>query len=1041
MPMNAFPCADCHSPIRSTIERLRQLVRCDIQSQWRAFSGDRALAELDVRGSDRAIPDEKGYLSWEGGRKVQWFCQEIALPDRLAGYPLIGLSLHLFAAWWAELAEIFLNGQLIQSGDLFDSSGRILLVSGVRPGETLNLAIRLISPGHDIGALMESQLIYEALTPDPGFVADELAVLERYLAQFDSDALELAAAAIAEIDWNVVGDREAFDGELRSLREKLKTLAFPLKERRFHLLGHAHLDMAWLWTAEETWQVGERTFRSVLQLQQEFSSLTFGHTSPALYAWIERHRPELFQAIQRAVRAGKWELLGGMWIEPEMNLLSGESIARQLLYGQGYYQAKFGERARVAWLIDSFGFCWQMPQLLQQGGIDYFVTGKLHWNDSTAFPHGFFYWRSPDGSQILTLMSPPNVAGVVDTHPLTMADYALEWERQTHLKDIFWIPGVGDHGGGPTREMLQVARRWQDSPFFPEIAFDLAIDYLQSLEASADLATLPVWQDELYLEFHRGCYTTHADQKAANRRSEVLLFQAELWSAIACWLLGSERMPYPHKALSEAWKKVSFNQFHDILPGTSIPEVFAGANRDWDWAIHTAMNHRDRALMAIAQSRPFPPPPAAEAYPILVFNDLNWQRSQVATLSPPDSRVADWGIWDGEGNPVESQRDSEGKYQFWAESIPAIGYRIYWLCPAERRAEAVFPKDYNLENDYLFVEINPETGDIAQIYDKKADRKILAGSGNQLEAYRDRGQYWDAWNIDPDYASHPLPPSQLKAIQWLEKGEVSSKIRVLRQIGESTAIQDYVLDIHSPLLRIQTQIDWQERHVLLKAAFPLAVSNDTATYEIPYAAIDRPTDPQTPAEKAKWEVPALRWADLSDRDGSYGVSLLNDCKYGYDARASKLRLTLLRSPQWPHPDCDRGSHQFTYALYPHSGNWQVARTVHQGCELNQPLIPIVLPPPVNSEIGSDRGQFIDLKGRSAILSACKQSEGDPNRWILRLYEAYGQPMEVALASELGLALGSRVNLLEEEVEGSRALKPWQVASFELIAATIQKYIS
>ncbi|MFM7789159.1 MAG: alpha-mannosidase, partial [Microcystis panniformis] len=295
-------------------------------------------------------------------------------------------------------------------------------------------------------------------------------------------------------------------------------------------------------------------------------------------------------------------------------------------YGQQYFQEKFGQITKTAWLPDTFGFPYQLPQILKSFGIKYFVTGKLHWNDTTKFPHGFFWWQSPDGSKILSLMSPPNVAGVMDTNPIIMTDHALNWEQQTGLKDIFWLPGVGDHGGGPTRDMLEVAQRWQKSPFFPQLKFSQATTYLDSLETS----NLPIWDDELYLEFHRGCYTTHADQKAYNRYCEILLYQGELWSSLANILLD---IPYPKVEIESAWKKVLLNQFHDILPGTSIPEVFRDANQLWRQVISTGEAILDQALQAIANQINLPNPPHTQAKSFLVFNSLNWERSQVISLA------------------------------------------------------------------------------------------------------------------------------------------------------------------------------------------------------------------------------------------------------------------------------------------------------------------------------------------------------------------------------------------------------------------------
>jgi alpha-mannosidase len=889
---------------------------------------------------------------------------------------------------------------------------------------------------------MRSQLRFEKqynpseLQIDPGFVADELTVLQKYLEAFEPEKLDILAKKLEQIDWNVVTNAEKCDRFLLDLRQSLHSLSIKIKQRSFHLLGHAHLDMAWLWTTSETWDAAQRTFASVLNLQKDFSELTFCHTSPALYAWIEKYRPDLFKSIQDAVRAKSWEVVGGMWIEPEVTLISGESLVRQLLYGQRYTKEKFGTHTKVAWLPDSFGFTWQLPQIFKQSGIEYFVTGKLHWNDSTKFPHGVFWWQSPDGTQLLTLMSPPNVTGVMDTNPITMVNYAVDWEKQTGLKDAFWLPGVGDHGGGPSRDMLEVQQRWQQSPFFPQIKFTTAIEYLSSVighwSFENQQRTIPVWNDELYLEFHRGCYTTHADQKQYNRRCEELLYQAELWSSLATITLGKT---YPKKELEESWKKTLFNQFHDILPGTSIPEVFIEANQDWQQVEQIGKKILDESLEAIASQIILPPPPHPKAQPIVVFNSLNWQRSEVVSFSIPSG---DWEIYDLEGQKVLSQLLKDNQLLFLANEIPSIGYRLFWLCPKQGRSEGLFARievqqEFVLENEYLKVIIDPKTGDISSIFDKNHQREVLKNGGNQLQAFEDKGQYWDAWNIDPNYAQYPLPPAQLKSIEYLEQGALQWRIRVIKKLNNSEFCQDYILQANSPILKIATTVDWQETHVMVKAAFPLTVENDFATYEIPCGVIQRPTNPQTPAEKAKWEVYALHWADLTDRSQEYGVSLLNNCKYGYDAQSDRLRLTLLRSPQWPHRDADRGIHHFTYAIYPHQGSWQSARTVHHGYELNVPLKVLLAKTNFDNSTKSlpATNQLLDLQARNLILMAFKQSEDNANAWILRCYECHGQTAQIPCENQLGLAIANSVDLLEQSTKNLSQIEPWKIVSYQL----------
>jgi alpha-mannosidase len=629
--------------------------------------------------------------------------------------------------------------------------------------------------------------------------------------------------------------------------------------------------------------------------------------------------------------------------------------------------------------------------------------------------------------------------------------------------------------------MLEVAQRWQKSPFFPHLEFTTAQSYLHqirgqgsgvkgqesrdkenkeaSLSSPSPPSPFPVWQDELYLEFHRGCYTTHADQKRWNRRCEGLLYQAELFASLATLSAG---VAYPKAELEVAWKQVLFNQFHDILPGSAIPEVYDQANQAWQEAEQTATDILQQSLSAIAAQIAFPTPPDPAAQPIVVFNSLNWKRSQVVEIVFTDlenGQSFDWQICDLEGHEIQSQHcfieprpglngeTSITSISFLAKDIPAVGYRVFWLCPCKSSPPSceTFIEEFVLENEYLRVIVDPLTGDLSSVFDKANQREVLSTSGNQLQAFQDRGQYWDAWNIDPNYAQYPLPPAELMNIYDRERGALRTRIQVVRKIGISLFWQEYILEKESAVLKIKTVVDWQERHVLVKAAFPLNLESNFATYEIPCGAIPRPTQPQTPAEKAKWEVPALQWADLSAND--YGVSLLNNCKYGYDSQPNQLRLTLLRSPIWPDPEADRGRHEFTYALYPHAGSWQSAHTLRQGYELNLPLQ--VLLPTVSSEpLGQmpGIGRLLDLSAENLTLMAFKQSEEDPQQFILRCYECYGESAQLSLQSDLGLAIAHPVDLLERSLSNAQtpeqkafSISPWKIASFKVMSRTDANY--
>ncbi len=1042
--------------------QLRQLTQVNLQSQWQAVNKMSATEPIAL--------DERGYIVWEQGKQRLRLRQKIIVPTILHGYPLTSLSLRILLSWWAQDAQIYINHEFVQAGDLFDNYTRILLSPSVQPGDEFEVEIELVSPGHDLGALVASKCCYEVSDfsrIDPAFLADELEILgiildaESLPPSLEPELISLSQNLDIIFSDNLPEQLPQFENHLRQLRQTLQSIIPQLPSYQIRLLGHAHLDLAWLWPIAETWIAAQNTFASVLNLQTDFPELIFCHSSPVLYEWIEQNRPDLFSQILNKVQNKTWEITAGLWVEPELNLINGESIVRQVLYGQRYVLEKMGQLSTVAWLPDTFGFCWQLPQIFKQGGIDYFITQKLRWNDSTKFPYGLFQWQGLDGTQIVSFMTALIGERV---EPVKMFKAAIDWKTQTGLNHSLWLPGVGDHGGGPTRDMLEITRRWNQGAIFPNFTFQSVTDYLQEVLNHPNL-TLPVWRDELYLEFHRGCYTTHADQKRYNRHSETLLYEAELFAAIATLYSQSS---YPQPEIEIAWKQVLFNQFHDILPGSSIREVYEQANQDWETAITHANQIRQQAFDAIAQSIPLPSPPQTNAQAIVIFNSLNWSRSEVVAVTIPNSHQA-WEIYDSHGIPQPSQlrgeRSENPQLLFLAKNVPSVGYRVYWLGVKEAETpenswnrpymrthiphfsksiteKNEFVNSYQLEgkkisfeNGILRVIVNTETGNLEQVFDLIHQRDIIKpGEGNQLQVFQDSGQYWDGWNIDPNYQQYPLTSPQVKSIEWIEQGPIVGKLRIIRQFQQSEFYQDYCLEQDSPILKIETTVNWQERHILIKAAFPLTISADIASYEIPCGVIQRSTNPQTDTEKAKWEVPAIHWADLSTSD--YGISILNDSKYGYDAQPNQLRLTLLRSSTWPDPEADLGYHQFSYALYPHAGDWKQAKTIQKGYEFNRPL-QVKLYPNLTSSISdsnfklSDRQSFLQLGSNSLILMAFKQSETQPQRWILRCYESQGQETILNFKNSLGLTLKTEVNLLEEPQETQEIISPWKIASFAL----------
>lgn len=1134
--MEAMDPTGAIATITQGIDRLRSLTQAPLQSHWHGSPGSEALTLEQVLTHGPTWPlaplNHRHHISWPQGRQSLWLYQRLTVPTALDRYPLTGHDLALGLTWWADWAEIFVNGALVQTGDLFECFTRIPLGTQVQPGDSFDLALHLISPGHDSGALVQSQVVYTAppdLGVEPGFVADELAVLQRYLETLESALLTTVAAAIAPLDWSTQGDQAAFLQELAALRHRLAPLSPWIKQREIRCLGHAHLDLAWLWPLEETWVAAQRTFQSVLSLQQQFPELTYTHSSPALFHWLETHEPDLFHQVQGAVQGGRWAIDAGLWVEPELNTVGGESLARQILYGQHYCRDRFGRDSAIAWLPDSFGFSWQLPQLLRQGNIRYFATQKLRWNDTTPFPYHLFWWQGLDGTRIPSVTLPPIGS---DLDPVAMAHQGATWEQHTGLSTALWLPGLGDHGGGPTAAMMRQGRRWATSPFFPRLTYGHGEAFLDEALAACGAALpapippekgagaspgspplapsdrqghpLPVWRDELYLELHRGCYTTHGDQKWYNRRCESHLFQAELWGAIATLL--TPDYTYPQAALAAAWKAALFNQFHDILPGTAIPSVFTTANQSWQAALDTATEIHQGAIAALVPHLPLPPAPCPGARPLLVFNPLNWQRSELVALPLTALDGPGWQVLDWDGQPLPSQRSQEHPVPppgclgpgetitpvlcFQAQEIPPVGYRCYWLVPGQPSPTPAPPPQWQLQNEYLTATVDPDTGDLVSLWDHIAQRQAIAAAANQLQGYHDGGQYWDAWNLAPDYPHQPLPAATLQTIAWVESGPLRQRLRVVRQLGSSQFQQDYVLDQGCPYLRVETVVDWQETHVVAKVAFPLTVTADTATYDIPFGAIRRPIQSPDPHQGAKWEVPALGWADLSaeigteigadlgsensaenfagnsaenrdrNRDQSaqgtaYGVSILTDYKHGFDVQPQQLRLTLLKAPLWPDPTADRGRHGFSYGIFPHQGTWVEGRTPQQAIAFRHPLQGVLGSPtgtgtPVPNQPIPDQVPDPDLRGRSFLslgtedvaIAALKRSE-DGQGWILRCWDLYGQGSTLHPHTAWPASPWQRTNLLEDlldqdlgGVEGSEdlsmndlTLAPWAIATY------------
>jgi alpha-mannosidase len=802
--------------------------------------------------------------------------------------------------------------------------------------------------------------------------------------------------------------RKEFAAKKKEIRRRVRDGGREVRRQKITFVGNSHIDMAWLWPRAETIEVVDMTYDQALKFMDEFPFFRYAQSQMQTYAWVEDRFPAMMKRLDAAVRKGKWIPVGGMWVEPDCNLPSGESLVRQLLYGKGYIRDRYGIDIRVGWNPDSFGYAWTLPMIFKGAGIDYFITQKIGWNDTTEFPHRLFWWESPDGSRLLTYFP---FTYVDDARPDVLAERMVkQQEQQKGLDDLLNLYGVGDHGGGPTREMIGRYQEMAKIETFPEVEHAHPREFLEEMEEKHE-GEIPTWNDELYLEYHRGTYTTQGEMKLRNRRMESVLETAEKLSALASALVPGT--PYPDVELDGAWKRTLFNQFHDILPGSSIPEVYADARRDYEDAQFLVQAAEGEALAVLTAAVP----DAGTGSSVVVFNLLSWPRTGIVSFPLSEIGPAHY-FTDPEGRRVATQV-TEDEVLVLAQDVPGIGYRTLSLGPlpggaAEDQVEVGSQDGHTfLRNAAVWAKIDPATGALSSLVHRPSGREMLqTAGGNVLQLLGDTPSQWDAWNIG--YTGEEWGVLSPAKIRVLEDGPLRAVVRAVRRIGNSTLTQDYVLEATSPLLEVRTHADWHEEHRFLKAAFHFKGDAEAATFEIPYGTIQRTTHPETEAEKARWEVSGHRWVDLTDRSGEFGLTLVDDSKYGYDVQGSTLRLSLLRSPKWPDPEADQGEHSFRYALYPHEGDWRQADSYRRGMEFNLPLRAVLKKSPSGGRL-PPQSALLTTDADHVVLSAFKavrDMEQRP-RFAVRVHEVEGRAAEIAIRFPFPVARAWRSNLMED----------------------------
>jgi alpha-mannosidase len=920
----------------------------------------RALVYPETREPDELLvagPVDR--ISWDEAQRLE--CRPAAIGERFGP---------LWATYWFRLAATIPEAWRDRRVDLLWSSRSEAtlwnggtVVQGLNPHHTEATLVERAEPGR-----IERQVelacngLFGAQTAPVELERCELALFdpEAWKLYFDFETLR-ALEADESLDPSLAG---RLRGELnRFCNSWDPAILDALYEQRtgthaheLAAIGHAHIDTAWLWPLAETYRKTVRTFSTQLRYLDEYPDYRFACSQAQQYAWIEKRAPELWERIRASVAAGRFVPVGGSWIEPDCNLPSGESLVRQLLHGQRYFERAFGRRCREFWSPDAFGYCGQLPQLLRRAGLTRFLTQKLSWNRFNLPEHHTFTWQGDDGSEVLAHFPPADTYNSEATVPALLHAARAYRDHDTSRTSLL-VFGYGDGGGGPTRAMLETLRRAGDLQGLPRTTITTSDEFFEALEAEAVSteprpgrgsvkSERPVVVGELYLEYHRGTYTTQARIKRGNRRCEQALHDAEL---LAC-LRGGE---YPRAELDRLWKLLLLQQFHDILPGSSIRLVVEEAERD--------LASVEAAADALCGSGETP------------VNTIGFARREVV-------------------------RDPAGELVV----VEAPSYGVGRVVEPD---DVVRVNGLTLENRLVSVRLSAD-GTVESVVDKTTGREALAAPGNRLELYEDRPVAFDAWDVDPFHLEtrRECPPAD--SHELVTESPLRCEIAFVGSLGEASTMRQVVrLDAGSPRLEFHTTIDWHERHTLFKACFPLAVHARNATYEMPFGYAERPTHRSTSFDSARYEVPGHRFADLSEH--GFGAALLTDCKYGYSCLGGELRISLLRSPTSPDPEADQGRHELAYALLPHAGGWREAGVVAEARRFNAPLRWV--------DVGETSRSFAAVDGANLVLDTIKRAE-DSDDLVLRLYESHGARGSARVTLGVPFASAGLANALEDDGE-------------------------
>lgn len=960
---------------------------------------------------------------WGGNGLSAFFKNSFTVPERFKGKKV---TLNVYFGGDSLLS---LNGKPYHGLDPFRNT--VLLTEKAAGGEKYDVDVESYYVWHSNESTIKTLACSFVATVDPeiekiywdmkaAFNALFMPVLEKGLADLIRKALK---EAFTHVDFDLTGDD--FIAELRKadmiMREQVYSCRDYKLSGKLALCGNSHLDIVFMWAYKEFVRKLGRTSATMLRLMEQYPEFIFSQSQAVMYEEMKKNYPDLFEQVKERIKEGRWEYIGAMWVEPDCNLISGESFVRQLLHGIRYAEENFGVTPKTCWLPDVFGNGWAMPQILKKAGCEYFVTHKMGiWNDTNPWQYNTFWWEGPDGSRIFSTVPSTHFIGTVEADSLRM-----NWERYTDKSTIgesLYCYGWGDGGGGVDTEMLEYVRRYSEFPGLPKAEPSKIEDSLARMKANATEDNIPIWKDELYLEEHRGVHTTKALLKKYNRRCENLYREAEIYASIAT-KYGYE---YPLDRLNEGWQMILTNQFHDSLPGSHITEVFGDLCAIYEKAIAIGESVRNEAISIIASNNA-----CGKDFgkPFAIFNSLAFEITTKVEL--PYKDVA---IYDEDGNivPVQAYTKPDGckVLIFIAKDLPACGFKVYYSKPSVVKEAVQLDADL-IENDKFILKFD-SSAEIISIYDKVNQKELLTGPSNAFRLYEDLPGHYEAWDIVATYVDRQFETKPGKIVS-IVKGDVFTCVTISKAIVKSSIDQNIIIYNDLDRIDFDTHIYWVERQKLLKVGFDVDIKAKKFTRDIAYATIENSNYRYNPYDKAKFEVSAHNFIDMSE--SCYGLSILNDCKYGFEVDKQRMIVTLLKGPLNPDPESDIGDHYFVYSLYPHKNDWKDADTLDQGLILNNPVSICDLD--INAT-GKSFASYITLNGKNVTLEAVKKCE-DEDAFIVRVVEKAGgtENAELSLwssvkeAFECDLLERNDVPIIADNGILSFEIKPFEIKCFKV----------